>query len=91
MRIILLFLLCLFSEAATAQTDCQSIPKANARLACYHKISPPSALGKPATSKTPAAESGQYVDPLAAENARTDKAVKTICRGCCADDVAIEV
>jgi hypothetical protein len=82
MRVIVLFLLCIFSEAAIAQTDCQSVPKANARLACYDKISPPGALGKPATPKAPAAESGQYVDPLAAENARTNKAVKTICRGC---------
>jgi hypothetical protein len=82
MRIIALLLLCAFSEAAIAQTDCQSIPKANARLACYDKISPPGAMAKPATSKMPAAESGQYVDPLAAENARTDRAVKTICTGC---------
>jgi hypothetical protein len=82
MRFILLFLLCLFSESAMAQTDCQSLPKASTRLACYDKISPPGAMGKPATSKMPAAETGQYVDPLAAENARTDKAVKTICRGC---------
>ena len=81
MRIVVLFLLCIFSEAAIAQTDCQSIPKANARLACYDKISPPGALGRPAALKTPAA-SGEYVDPLAAENARTDKAVKNICRGC---------
>jgi len=81
MKIIVLVLLCIFSEAAIAQTDCQSIPKANARLACYDKISPPGALGKPTTLKTPA-ESGQYVDPLAAENARTDKAVKNICKGC---------
>jgi hypothetical protein len=80
-RMIVLFLLCIFSEAAIAQNDCQSIPKASARLACYDKISPPAALGKPATPKT-SAESGQYVDPLAAENARTDKAVKNICRGC---------
>ena len=81
MRIFVLFLFCILSEAAVAQTNCQSIPKANARLACYDKISPPGPLGKPATLKTPA-ESGQYADPLAAENARTDKAVKNICRGC---------
>jgi hypothetical protein len=52
MRIILLFLLCLFSESAMAQTDCQSLPKASTRLACYDKISPPGAMGKPATSKS---------------------------------------
>ena len=81
MKIIVLFLLCMFSEAAIAQTDCQSIPKANARLACYDKISAPGAMGKPAAIKTPAV-SGQFVDPLAAENARTDKAIKNICKGC---------
>jgi len=82
MKIIVLFLLCIFSEAAVGQTDCQSIPKANARLACYDKISPPTPRGKPATPKTPAVELGKSVDPLAAENARTDQAVKNICRGC---------
>jgi hypothetical protein len=81
MRIVVLFLLCIFSDAAIAQADCRNILKANDRLACYDKISPPGALGKPATLKTPA-DSGQSVDPLAAENARTDKAVKNICRGC---------
>ena len=47
MRVVVLFLLCLFSETAIAQTsECQSIPKAIARLACYDKISPPIAAGK---------------------------------------------
>ena len=84
MRVIALFLLCLFSETAIAQTvECQSIPKANARLACYDKMSPPIAPGKTATSKTqPASQPGKFVDPLSAENARTDAAVKNICRGC---------
>jgi hypothetical protein len=82
MRMIALLILCMFSESAVAQTDCQSIPKAKARLACYDKLSPPVSLANPATPKTPTAEPGQYVDPLAKENARTDKAVKTICRGC---------
>jgi hypothetical protein len=83
MKIIVLFLLCMFSESAIAQTsECPSIPKAEARLACYDKISPPAAVGKTAIPKTAVAEPGNYVDPLAAENARTDKAVKNICRGC---------
>jgi hypothetical protein len=84
MKIVALFLLCLFSETAIAQTsECQSIPKAGARLACYDKMSPPIAPGKSATPKTqPASEPGQFVDPLSAENARTDAAVKNICRGC---------
>src|SRR5580704_749286 len=84
MRVIALFLLCLFSETAIAQTEeCQSIPKAGARLACYDKMLPPIAPGKSATPKTqPASEPGQFVDPLSAENTRTDAAVKNICRGC---------
>jgi hypothetical protein len=83
MRVIAVFLLCIFSGAALAQTsECQSIPKASARLACYDKISPPSAPDKSATSKTPTSQEGKYVDPLSAENARTDAATKTICRGC---------
>ena len=84
MRFVALFLLCLFCETASAQTsECQSIPKANARLACYDKLSPPIAPGKSATSKTQAApEPGKAVDPLSAENARTDAAMKNICRGC---------
>src|ERR1700688_4583743 len=83
MRIIALFLLCLFSEAAIAQTsECQSIPQAVARLACYDKMAPPIAPGKSATSKTPASQRGKSVDPLSAENARTDAAMKNICRGC---------
>jgi hypothetical protein len=83
MRIIALFLLCMFSEAATAQTsECQSIPKAAARLACYDKMARAITPGKSATSKTPPSQQGKLVDPLSAENARTDAAMKNICRGC---------
>jgi hypothetical protein len=84
MRFVALFLLCLLSETASAETsECQSIPKPNARLACYDKMSPPIAPGKSVTSKTQAAsEPGKFVDPLSAENARTDAAMKNICRGC---------
>jgi hypothetical protein len=82
MRIVALFLLCLFSETAIAQTsECQSIQKANARLACYDKMSPPIAPGKSAKTQ-PVSEPGKVVDPLSAENARTDAAMKNICRGC---------
>jgi hypothetical protein len=82
MRVIALFLLCMFSETAIAQTsECQSIPKASARLACYDKMSPPIAPGKSATLKTPPPEQGKNVDPFSAENARTDAATKNICRG----------
>ena len=84
MRVVVLFLLCLFSETAIAQTsECQSIPKDSVRLACYDKISPPIAPGKSAASKTPpTSEPGKFVDLLSAENARTDAAMKNICRGC---------
>jgi hypothetical protein len=85
MRLIALFVVCVFSGTASGQTsECQSIPKAKERLACYDKTSsPPTPLGNPAMSKTSTAPvQGQNVDPLAAENARTDAAVKNICRGC---------
>jgi hypothetical protein len=84
MRIIALLLLCVLPGAAIAQTsECQSIPKAKERLACYDKLSRPTPLDKSAVSKTPAAPvQGGYVDPLAEENARTDAATKNICRGC---------
>jgi hypothetical protein len=84
MRVVALFLLCLFPGTAIAQTsECQSIAKASARLACYDKMSPPIAPGKSATSKMPpVSEPGQPVDLLSAENARTDAAMKNICRGC---------
>jgi hypothetical protein len=92
--IVLLAALCAFSEAAVAQTpQCQSIPKASDRLACYDRTAPPMAAAKPATSKTrhgftnPAAsetppKQGHVVDMLAAENSKLDAKLKTICRGC---------
>jgi len=85
MRFIALFLLCLFSGGAAAQaSECQSIQKAAARLACYDRTSPPTMQAKPAESKTPIVQSppGQFVDQLAAENSRLDEKLKTICRGC---------
>jgi hypothetical protein len=96
MRVIaLVVLLCTFSEVAIAQTtQCQSIPKASDRLACYDKAAPPTAAGKSAASKTPAAldkaagpsktptDQAQVVDMLAAENSKLDAKLKTICRGC---------
>jgi len=70
MRIIaLLALLCTFCEVALAQApECQSIPKASDRLACYDKAVPPKALGKRAASKTSAAQ-----DKQAAPSAAQDK------------------
>jgi hypothetical protein len=93
MRLIsLLVLVCTFSQVASAQTtQCQSVPKASDRLACYDRASPPTAAGKRAAAKTPAApdkaaaappDQGQVVDMLAVENSKLDARLKTICRGC---------
>jgi hypothetical protein len=96
MRVIaLLFSLCALSEAAIAQTtQCQSIPKASDRLACYDRAAPPTAASKPAmsktptgtdklaASKTPTGDQGTVVDMLAVENSKLDAKIKTICRGC---------
>ena len=85
MRVIALFLLCMSSGAAIAQTsECQSIPKANARLACYDQAFPPTTSAKPAPKvpTIPQDQQGQIVDRLAVENSRLDAKLKTICRGC---------
>ena len=96
MRVItLLVLLCTISGVASAQTtQCQSIPKASDRLACYDRAAPPTAAGKPAASnpptapdkaaasKTPNDQQGTIVDMLAVENSKLDAKIKTICRGC---------
>jgi hypothetical protein len=94
MKVIVLFVaLCSFSEVAVAQSmQCQSVPKASDRLACYDRAVPPMAAANP-TSKTrggpanPAAsetppDQGRVVDMLAAENSKLDARLKTICRGC---------
>jgi hypothetical protein len=74
---------------AVAQTStCQSIARSSDRLACYDKASPPSAASKPPaaaksiTLKGAEANQPQLVDLLAAENAKLDAKLKTICRGC---------
>jgi hypothetical protein len=90
-----LVLLCTLSGVASAQTtQCQSIPKASDRLACYDRAAPPTAAGKPAASnpptapdkaaasKTPNDQQGTIVDMLAVENSKLDAKIKTICRGC---------
>jgi len=80
----LLIALCTFCGPAIAQTsECQSIPKASDRLACYDKAASPAVRGKPsASAPAPAAPSGQAGDLLAEENARLDAKIKNICRGC---------
>jgi hypothetical protein len=91
--IFVLIVLGIFCGFATAQTSqCQSIPKASDRLACYDKAAPPTAAGKASASKTSApdktaasnapADQGTLVDMLAAENSKLDAKIKTICRGC---------
>jgi hypothetical protein len=84
MRVIaLLVLLCTLSEVAIAQTtQCQSIPKASDRLACYDRAAPPKAVDKDAASKAPTDQQGTVVDMLAVENSKLDAKIKTICRGC---------
>jgi hypothetical protein len=97
MRVIaLLCLLGTLSDVAIAQTSqCQSVPKASDRLACYDKATPPTAVSKPAASKktptatdkpaaskTPTDGQGTVVDMLAVENSKLDAKIKTICRGC---------
>jgi hypothetical protein len=92
-KIVLLALLCTSSEALAQTSQCQSIPKASDRLACYDKAAPPTAAAKPATSKTsapdktaaskaPTTQQGTVVDMLAVENSKLDAKIKTICRGC---------
>jgi hypothetical protein len=67
--IVLLALLCTFSEVALAQApECQSIPKASDRLACYDRAAPPKAVGKRAASKTSAAPDKQAAPATPAEN-----------------------
>ena len=80
----LLAAFCTFCAPAMAQTnECQSIPKATDRLACYDKVAPPANRAKPAAaSKTPSSQPGQATDPLAAENSRLDARINNICRGC---------
>jgi hypothetical protein len=96
MRVIAL--LCLFgvlSDVAIAQnSQCQSVPKASDRLACYDRAAPPTAAGNPtapkiptghdklAGPKTPTNVQGKTVDMLAAENSKLDAKLKTICWGC---------
>ena len=80
----LFFALCVFGGPAMAQTtECQSIPKASDRLACYDRAMPPTSKAKAAAdSSAPAMPQGTPADLLAAENARLDAKIKNICRGC---------
>jgi len=75
-------------QGAFAQTsECSTVRKASDRLACYDRVTPPTAA-KPVTSKQKAAASktspdqGTVVDALAVENEKLGAKLKKICRGC---------
>jgi hypothetical protein len=79
--LVALFALCGPAIAQTA--DCQSVPKASDRLACYDKAASQARQVTPAAaSAVPAAQPAQATDLLAEENARLDAKIKNICRGC---------
>ena len=70
-----------FAQGALAkEPDCRGIDGTNARLACYDAAFPPK-LKMPAP-RSDAASRDAYVDPIAAEDARTAAKMKNICRGC---------
>jgi hypothetical protein len=70
-------------EPVVAQTsDCQWIPKASDRLACYDRASPPLSRSKSSTMHKRATQQDGPRDVLGDENARVEKKIGTICRGC---------
>jgi hypothetical protein len=81
----LMVALCVLCGPAIAQTtQCQSIPKASDRLACYDRAAPPTGKSRnaaPSAAPLLPLESGSS-DPLSAENARLDAKINNICRGC---------
>jgi hypothetical protein len=75
-------------QGAFAQTsECSTVPKTRERLACYDRVTPPTAA-KPVTPKQKAATSkaspdqATVVDALAVENEKLGAKLKKICRGC---------
>ncbi len=80
---LLVALLALCGPAIAETAECQSIPKASDRLACYDKAAAPAGRVKPsAVAPAASAQPGQAADLLAEENARLDAKIKNICRGC---------
>jgi hypothetical protein len=67
----LIVLVCMSSDAASAQTmeQCQPIQKAGDLLTCYNRTAPPHTLGKPKTSKASTAQDKPAVSeaPIAAD------------------------
>ena len=90
MRLIapLILIFAFHGQVIAQTTQCQFVPKASDRLACYDRATPPTAAPKtPAvTGKTAATGAAvdqvQAVDMLAVENSKLDARLKTICRGC---------
>ncbi len=91
----MIFLLCISSEAVSAQTteQCQPMQRAGDLLDCYNGTARPHTLRKPKplkastvsdkpASKTPTDRRETYVDVLDAENSKIDAKMKAICRGC---------
>ena len=70
-----------FAQGALArEPDCRAIDSTSGRLACYDAAFPPK-LKMPA-ARTDATTRDAYVDPIAAEDARTAAKLKNICKGC---------
>jgi hypothetical protein len=91
LAVLLVGLLALCEPAIAQTVNCQSVPKASDRLACYDRAASPARRVKPATaspappaavSAEPAAQPVQPGDVLAEENARLDATIRNICRGC---------
>ena len=74
-------MLAAFAQSALAkERDCRAIDGTSARLACYDAAYPPKL--KMPVPRTDAASRDAYVDPIAAEDAKTAAKMKNICRGC---------
>ena len=74
-------MLAAFAQSALAkEPDCRAIDGTSARLACYDAAYPPKL--KMPVPRTDAASRDAYVDPIAAEDAKTAAKMKNICRGC---------
>ncbi len=79
----LLIALCTIPAIAGAQAaDCRSVANSTERLACYDKVTPPTAQRAAAPKPATADQQAPVGDVLAAENSKLDARIKGICRGC---------
>ena len=79
----LLIALCTIPAIAGAQAaDCRSVANSTERLACYDKVTPPTARRAAAPKPATADQQAPVGDVLAAENSKLDARIKGICRGC---------